>query len=108
MGRFKLTLKLEFVRVTLETINVADPAFFKLAGWLFDVPTGIPPYQVLIGVTFKIGVGVEKAKFDAEIRKTPMMILIEANLPRALGESELMTASFNGHSDRGEGLGSTS
>jgi hypothetical protein len=33
-----------------------------------------------------------------DIRKTAMVMLIGRSLPRALGESELMSASFNGSS----------
>lgn len=68
---------------------------------------GTPPNQMLVGVAVRILVDAE-TRFDAEIRKTPMAIVSETSLPRALGESELMSASFNGSSQRGEGLGSTS
>jgi hypothetical protein len=39
---------------------------------------------------------VDDARVAADIRRTAMDKLIETSLPRALGESELMSASFNG------------
>ena len=94
IGNFRLVLKFGSVLTTFEMVKLADPAFAKVAEWLFDWPTGTPPNQFSEGVTFKILVDAER-RFDVEIRKSPMMKLTETNLPRALGESELMSASFN-------------
>jgi len=94
-GSLRLVLKFESLRVILVMVRGAEPVLVKAALWVFDCPTGTPPNQLFAGVTFRILVGAEKATLVAAIRKRPMIKLIEANLPRALGESELMSASFN-------------
>lgn len=76
-------------------VTLDVPVFVKVTGWLLDWPTGTPPNQMLVCESVRVRVAAG-AKFAVEIRKTPMAMLIETSLPRALGGSELMTRSFNG------------
>jgi hypothetical protein len=73
-----------------------DPAFFIVTTWVWVWPRGTRPYQIWTVAVCRILFWVDDARVAADIRKTAMDKLIETSLPRALGESELMSASFNG------------
>ena len=95
-GKFRLALKFGFVRVSFEMVMLPDPPFVMVTMWVCVWPTGTPPYQIWTVAVFNILFWVDDARVAADIRKTAMVKLIETSLPRALGESELMSASFNG------------
>ena len=91
-GTLRLLLKFESVCVSFEMVKPAEPVFVKVTVWLADWPIATPPYQMLGFEIVRILVWVEKAMLAVDIRKTAMVMLIGTSLPRALGESELMSA----------------
>jgi hypothetical protein len=95
-GRFRLALKFGSVRVSFEMVMLPDPPLVMVTVWLCVWPMGTPPYQILTVADVKVLFWVDDARVAADIRRTAMAKLIETSLPRALGESELMSASFNG------------
>jgi len=95
-GKFRLALKFGSVRVSFEMVMLPEPLLVKVTVWLCVWPTGTPPYQICTVEEVSVLFWVDDAKVAADIRKTAMAKLIETSLPRALGEGELMSASFNG------------